>query len=412
MYHPNLLENIIEKVSECYNEIILIKSDQLDNLRIAYENGGNNYPFIYEMQNNHYFFTAEVLKKWEDLIDQISKKIFRDQFSLTYISKELRKYFHTYYGAYDQENLVQFFTYLKDNASDLLFCIPLYGISLSSQELEIGPFSLKSRDKIKIEMLEISPGINVDYLIDLQIPNSNQVLLINKYQTDNEKALEINLTHTNRFIDILNWKFSQITQPAEDIKYIVSLQAPVVEKLSFFSLNNKVTISTHSKILSSTYPLDLNAIEEHITSSEVIWLLRLILEDKINNYHDAILKSIHWFSKFWIEKQSDNKLLYLAIALEALLSEAFATSSFVSDRVAFILGADKEKRLELRDLTKKLYDLRSDIAHGNNINIVKEIDLKQLENITRSIIQYALNNREIFQSLKEFKLSIDNKKYE
>lgn len=412
MYHPNLLENIVEKILECQHEVILIKSDQLDELKQAYKIDRNNYPFIYEMQNNHYFFTLENIKKWENLIEQISKKVFKDRFSLTYISTEIRKYFHTYYGAYSAENLTVFFNDLKNNASDLLFCIPLHGISLSNQELEIGPFSLKSRNKIKNEMKEISENSNIDMLVDMQIPNSNQVLLINRYQTDHEKALEINLNHTNRFVDILNWKFSQITQPTNSIKYIVSIQAPTIEKINFFSLKNKENISTHTKILSSRFPLDLNTIENHLTNDEVIWLVRLIIDDKINDYQDAILKSIHWFSKFWCETQSDNKLLYLAIALEALLSEAFATSSFVSDRVAFILGENKETRIKLRNLTKQLYDLRSDIAHGNNINVVKEIDLNQLEKITRNIIQYCLNNRENFQTLKEFKSFIDNKKYE
>ena len=69
-------------------------------------------------------------------------------------------------------------------------------------------------------------------------------------------------------------------------------------------------------------------------------------------------------------------------------------------------------RLELRDLSKKLYDLRSDIAHGNNINIVQDQDLHELEIITRKVIQYALNNRDTFDSLKEFKKSIDEKKYQ
>ena len=158
--------------------------------------------------------------------------------------------------------------------------------------------------------------------------------------------------------------------------------------------------------------LNIDIIEGHICNNEVSWLVELITQEKINDYYDAILKSIHWFSQFWIEQQSDNKLLYLAISLEALLSEAFATSSFVSDRVAFILGQDKVSRLKLRDLSKELYSLRSNIAHGNNINVVREEDLYQLETITRKVIQYALNNRNNFNSLKEFKSSIDDKKYQ
>lgn len=411
MYHEKLLENIMEKISECKNEIIFIKETQSEELKEAYK---AHYTFRYNIQGHHYHFSVEALAKWKSLVIQISEKIFKKQFSLIYIDNELRTYFHKFYEEHNAENLNTFLSELKENASDLIFCIPLYGISLSNHELELGNFSFKTRDKIKADLFEISPELNPNKMVDIQIKDPNQVLLINKYQTDSEKALEITLNQTKRLIDILNWKFSRIQQPTENMKYIISLQVPTMEQLNFFTLNNKKTFSTNSRSLSSTYPLDLNAepIESYISSDEVLWLVDLISKDKINDYHDAILKSIHWFSQFWIEKQSDNKLLYLAIALEALLSEAFATSSFVSDRVAFILGVNKEDRLELRDLSKKLYDLRSDIAHGNNINIVKEEDLYQLETITRKIIQYALDNRNTFNSLKEFKQSIDNKKYE
>ena len=412
MYHEKLLESIIEKISECKNEIHAIRNNQSEELQQACEN--ENYDFGYSMENHSYHFSRDVGKKWKDLVNHISKKIFNNQFSLTYIDKGLRKYFHNSYEEYNSENLTTFFTELKDSASDLLFCIPIYGISLSNQELDIGNFSFKTRDKIKAEISELSPQLHLDMIIDLQIQDPNQVLLINKHQTDSEKALEITLNQTNRLIDILNWKFSQLPQLFDTTKYIISLLPNKYDQLKYFDINNKQTISARFKNLFSTLPLDLNddSINSYIFNDEVLWLIELIFKEKTNDYHDAILKSLHWFSQFWIEKQSDNQLLYLAISLEALLSEAFATSSFVSDRVAFILGEDKSSRLELRDLSKKLYDLRSDIAHGNNINVVREEDLSQLEAITREVIQYALNNRDTFNSLKDFKKSIDNKKYE
>lgn len=409
MYHEKLLENIIEKILECKKEIIAITEAQHEELREAY---ANDYYFRYNIRDHHYHFSLEALKKWKDLVSQISNKVFKDQFSLTYIDKALRNYFDSHYHGHNSENLAIFLSEIKSNASDLLFCIPLYGIELSNQKLNIGNFSLKTIEKFKEEISEITPILNLKIMLDSTI-SPNQVLLINNYQTDSDKALDITLNQTNRFIDILNWKFSQLIQPTDDSKYIISLQKPRHDQLKYFSLSNKKTITTNFKNIFSTFSLDLNinVIETHICSDEVLWLVSLISEDKINDYHDAILKSIHWFSKFWTEKQSDNKLLYLAIALEALLSEAFATSSFVSDRVAFILGQDKENRLRLRDLTKKLYDLRSDITHGNNINIVQEEDLRQLEIITRHIIQYALHNRNNFNKLKDFKQNIDNEKY-
>lgn len=412
MYNEKLIENIILKISECKEKIHAINENESEKLKQAFND--HNYCFSYFMLGKHYHFLPEALEKWKSLVKQISNKVFKDQFSLTYIDKELRKYFHENYEAYDSKNLNKFLSELKENASDLLFYIPLYGIILSKEELNIGNFSLKTVEAVKKEISTLSPDLNLEIILGGNMISPDQVLLINNYQTDSEKALDITLTQTNRFIDILNWKFSQLTQPTADMKYLISLQKPKHDNLKYFSLKNKDTMTTSIKNIFSTYPLNLNAdiIERHICNDEVSWLVELIAQEKINDYYDAILKSIHWFSQFWIEQQSDNKLLYLAISLEALLSEASSTSSFISDRVAFILGEDKESRLKLRELSKTLYGLRSDIAHGNNINIVKEENLYELEIITRKVIQYALDNRSNFNLLKDFKKSIDDRKYE
>lgn len=411
MYNEHLIENLILKISECKEKIHVINESEPEKLKQAYDD--HSYCLRYSMLGRHYHFLQEALEKWEKLVRQISEKVFGNQFSLVYIDNGLRNYFHENYKNFDSKNLNDFLCKLKEDASDLLFFIPLYGIKLSKQELNVGNFSLKTIEAVKDEISTFVPQSNLDIMLDNTI-QPNQVLLINNYQTDSEKALDITLTQTNRFIDILNWKFSQLPQPTKDIKYIISLQKPRHDNLKYFSLNSKKKIFVNFKSIFSTYLLDLNIdiIEGHICNDEVSWLVELITQEKINDYYDAILKSIHWFSQFWIEQQNDNKLLYLAISLEALLSEASSTSSFISDRVAFILGQDKVSRLKLRDLSKELYSLRSNIAHGNNINVVREEDLYDLEIITRKVIQYALNNRNNFNSLKEFKNSIDDKKYQ
>lgn len=412
MYHDKFIENLIVNISECKEKIHVIDGNEPEKLKEAYND--HDYPFIYSISHTHYHFLPEALDKWQLLVKKISDKAFKDQFSLIYIDKELRKYFHENYEDFNNKNLDRFLYELKENASDLLFCIPLYGVKLSNSELNIGDFSLKTIEIVKNEISEIVPEINIEMMLGDSIISPKQVLLIKNHQTDSEKALDITLTQTKRFIDILNWKFSQFIQPAPDMKYIISLQKPRHDNLSFLSLKNKKTMNVNMRNIFSTFPLDLNmnGVEKHICNDEVLWLVDLISQEKINDYDDAILKSIHWFSQFWIEQQVDNKLLYLAISLEALLSEATATSSFISDRVAFILGKDQASRLRLRDLSKKLYNLRSDIAHGNDINIVKAQDLDQLETITRNVIRYALSNRNTFNSLKEFKKSIDDKKYQ
>lgn len=411
MYHEKLIENIIVKISECKEKIHAIDHSKTEKIKQAYDN--DDYCSSYFMSDRNYHFLPEALEKWEALVKQISDKIFNNQFSLTYIDKELRKYLHENYEDFNSENLNKFLYELKENTSDLLFCIPLYGIELGNKELNIGNFTLKTIETIKEEISELAPRLNLEMMLGTTF-SSNQVLLINNYQTDSEKALDITLTQTNRFIDILNWRFSQLPQPTSDIKYIISLQPSKNINLTYFSLKNKESIAANRRNISSVYPLDLNidVIEKYICNDESLWLVELISQEEINDYYNAILKSIHWFSQFWIEQQSDNKLLYLAISLESLLSEKVATSSSISDRVAFILGTDQVSRLKLRDLTTKLYGLRSDIAHGNKVNTVKEQELHELEVITREVINYALSNRGTFNLLKDFKKSIDEKKYQ
>lgn len=236
MYNEQLIENLILKISECKEKIHAINESEPEKLKQAYDD--HSYYFRYSMLGRHYHFLPEALEKWEKLVQQISKKVFGNQFSLTYINKGLRKYFHENYEDYDSQNLNDFLSELKEDASDLLFYIPLYGVRLSKQELNVGNFSLKTVEAVKDEISALAPHLHLDIMLDRTI-EPKQVLLINNYQTDSEKALDITLTQTNRFIDILNWKFSQLIQPADDMKYLISLQKPRHDNLEYFSLSNK-----------------------------------------------------------------------------------------------------------------------------------------------------------------------------
>lgn len=408
MYHEKLISNIFEKIIEIKDNIKVLENKDFENSTILQE---GNFAHFYIKNGNSFYFSDEAYKLWKQLINKISEKVFKNKFSESYIENGLREY---YTRIDSNEKVEDFFDYLNKSASDLLFFIPIYGIKLSKNELNIGLFSLKSISKIKEDIVKISPHAQPEFILNLDYKNTpDQVFIFNHYQTDKEKALDITITQTNRLIDLLNWKFSQFEPLDDQYKFISSLEPINHSYIKYITLGNKTKFGHHRKTLLLNQTLDLNdqSIEPHILNDEFEWLVSLISKDTISDYHDAILKSIHWFSKFWIENQNDNKLLYLAISLEALLSEKVSTSSFISDRVAFILGDNQTSRLELRDLVKELYEIRSNIAHGNNINTVKTKDLEKLESLVRQIIQFALDKRFEFTSLKDFKVSIDIQKY-
>lgn len=403
------MTNLLDKINELKAELLILDNDDPRNEEIL-SSQIDEYSkfFMLHSSGKTYYFSPSAHKKYDDLILLISNKILKNRFSTSFIEKEIN---NQLLDIDSIEKLNSFLEYIKNKTSDLKFYIPLYGIALSGNELNLGVFSLKSKSKVIEEVNSSNSNFATEFLLDLNFKKEGQVFLYNEYQTDTEKALDITITQANRLIDILNWIFYTLDDTGE--KYSISLDEKNNNFIKYLSLENSEKLSAQQKVKSREFELDLTNthVQELILNEENIWLINLITEPKINDFYDAILKSIHWFSKFHIEYENDNKLLYLAISLEALLSEKISTTSYISDRVAFILGSDKETRLQIRDLTRNLYDLRSNIAHGNQINIVDDGNLKSLEEITSNIIKYALEKKDNFNNLKDFKIAIDEQKY-
>lgn len=403
------MQNLLDKVNELKAELLILDNDDPKNSEIlSSEREKYSKFFMLNSSGKTYYFTPIAHKKYDDLIFLISTKILKNRFSISFIEKEIN---NQLLDIDSIEKLNFFLTDMRNKTSDLKFYIPLYGITLSGNELNLGVFSLKSKNKVIEDINASNSDFQTEPLLNISFKKENQVFLYNEYQTDTEKALDITITQANRLIDILNWIFYNISDTSE--KYSISLDEKNNNYIKYLSVENSGIFSTRQKVKSRELELDLTNthVQEKILNEENSWLINLITEPQINDFYDAILKSIHWFSKFHIEYENDNKLLYLAISLEALLSEKISTTSYISDRVAFILGSNKESRLKIRDLTRSLYDLRSNIAHGNQINIVDDNNLKSLEKITSHIINYALKEKDSFNCLKDFKIAIDEKKY-
>lgn len=291
---------------------------------------------------------------------------------------------------------------------DVVLAIPLYGITLSGKEIVIGDFLIKTVEQFKEDISEIEPSL---YLKDSLINNlkTSQVLLITKQKKDSEEISKIVITQIKRLLDVLNWIFSQTHPYNLNHRNIVSLHEVGNESISYTKFKGK-TGSESSRYFAYNYvvlPIDISTIEHNLYTDDFLWLVELISKDENNDYHVAVIKSIYWFSQFLMENKSDHKLLYLVTSLEVLLSEESRIKQSISSRIGLILGQNEDHRLRLVELFKKLYKLRSDITHGNKINIVEDRDLYELKYITSATIRYAIKNRHAFESLKNFRKSID-----
>lgn len=104
-----------------------------------------------------------------------------------------------------------------------------------------------------------------------------------------------------------------------------------------------------------------------------------------------VSKSINWLFDSRIEPRPEASVVKTSIALESLLifdkSESLARS--LSERSAFILSSDPNKRRQISRIIKDFYNIRSGIVHGNRTRREKLIPA-MLESVDRLVIMLCL----------------------
>jgi hypothetical protein len=81
---------------------------------------------------------------------------------------------------------------------------------------------------------------------------------------------------------------------------------------------------------------------------------------------DMLTQSVHWFANGEIQDEPENKLLSYVTCLDMFFSIPGTgdTARSVSEGVAFLLGKDKQWRLEIYETVKEAYDRRSSASHS------------------------------------------------
>ena len=137
------------------------------------------------------------------------------------------------------------------------------------------------------------------------------------------------------------------------------------------------------------------------------------LKDAIEACHrqpaSALAVSLHWFSKALEEREVGDRLISLAIAAEAFYLKDGREGELryrFAQRLAVYLEETPDARLATNKFAKRIYDLRSDLVHGNTTpNRLKlpkvthtgeaihslEYCLKAFESLMRSSLNKALS---------------------
>lgn len=114
-----------------------------------------------------------------------------------------------------------------------------------------------------------------------------------------------------------------------------------------------------------------------------------------------VLRGIQWASDSQGQREADNKILSLVIALECLLPPARpsgAGSSWTAEGAALLLGSGLSARKGIRNRILGLYRKRNNIVHGGESEEMTADDVVWLRKTVHGIIRTIIKRRSEFES--------------
>lgn len=118
-------------------------------------------------------------------------------------------------------------------------------------------------------------------------------------------------------------------------------------------------------------------------------------------FERKVLRGIRWASDSQGQREHDNKLLSLVIALECLLPSARpggSGSSWTAEGAALLLGPDLSARKGIRNRILGLYRKRNNIVHGGESEEITADDVVWLRKTVHDLIRTIIKRRSEFES--------------
>lgn len=302
---------------------------------------------------------------------------------------------------------------IKDSVKDNEIILPVTGL-IVYKPFKIGEFILYPKEQYIQE--------KQDVLIDFDLKTINNdfpstiAMTHLRCHLDSAKQIGINIlkSELNRlkaFIPYLN----------DSLKYwIQPLKTDETLSDCFFVFGNG-KFSSGMAHVANLMPLDMDAnSSSHSMSFREFLNDRMYFQSIINGktkFWQSINMGYGWLGKQYDEERLENKLIYSIFALECLLSNATNFSSIsaaIAEKCAYLVGDSKEKKLEIFNLAKELYNLRSALVHGYTKDPITEDRIWQAYGLAMAV--YRIITKMVvdgtISSQEEFDKYILEKKFE
>ena len=313
-----------------------------------------------------------------------------------------------------QKDVSQFFSHLK--AAPLVshsVLRPIYGIHIRQAKtpVALGPYTIFD-SVAHIEDIKKQTTEDTDIAFSGKIPPHLIKVVVSAREV--AKATEIADEMFERFESIMRYMIGHHTSKFE----VGIINYRGVRRKSSFVFGEDGTCST-SYGRDGTPELipidDLYFIEPNM-GFDKIW--KTLTENSISELKKRLLLAVEWIGQSLNENAPSSAFLKAAIALEILFAyqeKSLVNSSILSqiaENVAILLGNDIGSRQVLEAKVKRLYSMRSSIAHAGK-NDVELADVDAIRTIAKNVVVKILTAQSMskISSVAEMYQLFKTKKY-
>lgn len=285
------------------------------------------------------------------------------------------------------------------------------GIRIDGSKEELGDFTIYKFPESSEYLRAMYPSLEGDDFYK-RFEKSKYWIGLKVAARDHKKAVELSSSSFELFEDIINYMGLDV-----DRKSKMTIFSPVVAD-SLASIVCTLETIASGKTFDDSKIVNLNdlLLKKREFGHDKIW--KIATAAIKSDIESRIISAVQWIGKGVAERDHAKGLVQFIFAIEGMFQQSentiFTPSivSGISDKLAFLVADDFEKRKEIAGAFKEAYKNRSAVAHGGSKSITKD-NLQQAHWLAcMMVISFLVKEPYCsMASAKDFNLYIENLKF-
>jgi hypothetical protein len=262
---------------------------------------------------------------------------------------------------------------------------PISGVTMTQAKVPValGPFTIYGTAAHATQIEKLVGGRLKDCLVGNP---TAYVIGVKVSAREDAKALELADSLFERFERAVRF---MIGRPKSSFDVGILNYNGFTRNRAFVFTGDLGASSTQRKGASKELPIDTPYLIDARIGFDVIWTM--FNAGSPSEMKQRVLLAIDWVGESYGEHVASSAFIRAAIALEILFNEQkneFLTKGIaaqISESVALLLGHDLESKMALEQQLRKLYSIRSGIAHAGK-NDISQSDLDAIQSLARQSV--------------------------